>query len=182
MRRKGARIADSLPKRCVVCRKQGQCGAGAAAADRKRLGATRRTGPDREAQAYIKRLLCKSAKGRAAHARRSGEAVGEDEYGNKYYRERGDGSGADGKERRWVVYNGYADASRVPSEWHGWLHHTFDVPPSEEPLPRRPWEQDHLPNLTGTLHAYRPTGSLAEGSDRRRQQTAADYESWTPGD
>jgi NADH:ubiquinone oxidoreductase subunit len=112
---------------------------------------------------------------------KSGERVGEDEFGNVYYRERSGGSGADGKQRRWVVYNGYADASRVPSDWHGWMHHTFDDVPSETALPRKAWEKDHQPNLTGTVHAYRPQGSLFK-SDRKRQQTVGDYEAWTPGD
>jgi hypothetical protein len=35
----------------------------------------------------------------------------------------------DGKERRWVVYEGEVDGSRVPPEWHAWLHHTVAVPP-----------------------------------------------------
>ena len=113
---------------------------------------------------------------------RSGERVGEDEFGNQYFQERAGGTAADGKIRRWVVYNGYADASRVPSEWHGWLHHTFDEAPVDVPLKRQVWEQGHKPNLTGTLHAYRPTGSLTGGSERQRQSTAADYEAWTPGD
>jgi NADH:ubiquinone oxidoreductase subunit len=110
--------------------------------------------------------------------RRDGKLVGEDEYGNRYYEERKAGRGAEGRPRRWVVYKGFADASRVPSDWHGWMHHTFDQPPTVEPLPRRPWEIDHKPNLTGTLHAYRPTGSLA--GERKRQATSADYEAWTP--
>ena len=113
---------------------------------------------------------------------RSGELVGEDEFGNKYYQERKGGTGADGKVRRWVVYNGYADGSRVPSDWHGWMHHTFDEAPANAPLPRKDWEQEHQPNLTGTLHAYRPTGSLTQGSARQRQATASDYEAWTPGE
>ena len=74
---------------------------------------------------------------------RKGHRVGEDEQGNQYYQT------ADGK-RRWVVYNGYADASRVSPDWHGWLHHTFDEVPSETPLPRKNWEKDHKPNLSGT--------------------------------
>lgn len=113
---------------------------------------------------------------------RSGELVGKDEFGNRYFRERKGGTGADGKQRRWIVFNGYADASRVPSEWHGWMHHTFEEPPTDTPLARRAWEQDHKPNLTGTLHAYRPKGSLSAGSDRKRQRTSGDYEAWTPGD
>jgi len=56
--------------------------------------------------------------------RRDGEFVGTDEFGNKYYRARG---GAKhpvlGHERRWVVYNGLAEASMIPPGWHGWMHH-----------------------------------------------------------
>jgi len=111
-------------------------------------------------------------------AMRGGKKVGEDEYGNRYFEEAGKGTGPNGAKRRWVVYKGYADASRVPSDWHGWLHHTFDAPPSEEPLPRKAWEKDHHPNLTGTVHAYRPTGSLAD--PRARQSASGDYEAWSP--
>ena len=49
----------------------------------------------------------------------SGRKVGEDGFGNRYFQTK------DGK-RRWVIYAGTVEASRVPPEWHGWLHHTFD--------------------------------------------------------
>ncbi|MBD3624047.1 MAG: NADH:ubiquinone oxidoreductase subunit NDUFA12, partial [Rhodobacteraceae bacterium] len=74
---------------------------------------------------------------------RNGQKVGEDEQGNVFYQT------ADGA-KRWVIYNGEAEASRVSPEWHGWLHHTFQVPPSKEPLPRKPWEKPQVPNATGT--------------------------------
>ncbi|MGR3491431.1 MAG: NADH-ubiquinone oxidoreductase subunit NDUFA12 family protein, partial [Shimia sp.] len=64
---------------------------------------------------------------------RKGVKVGEDEQGNTFYTDR------DGK-RRWVIYNGLAEASRVSPEWHGWLHHTWDKPPSEVAVPNKPWE------------------------------------------
>lgn len=108
---------------------------------------------------------------------RGAQKVGEDEFGNRYFEEKGK-TGPDGNKRRWVLYKGYADASRVPSDWHGWLHHTFDEPPTEAPLMRQGWEKDHHPNLTGTVHAYRPTGSLA--SSEKRQSAAGDYEAWSP--
>ena len=73
----------------------------------------------------------------------------------------------DGRKRRWVIYRGYAEASKVPAEWHGWLHHTFDEPPTIEPLKRRSWEKDYVPNLTGTTEAWRPTGSLARSPSSR---------------
>jgi len=103
--------------------------------------------------------------------------VGEDEFGNRYY-EQTRGASFNGRPRRWVVYKGYADASRVPSDWHGWLHHTFDQAPSEAPLPRKAWEKAHQPNLTGTLWAYRPRGSLWRGEPRA--PTTGDYEAWSP--
>jgi len=106
-----------------------------------------------------------------------GEHVGTDEFGNRYYLSR-DRSSYDGRRRRWVTYNGYADASKVPPDWHGWLHYTFDELPTEQPLPRRKWEEDHLPNLTGTPMAWRPKGSLV--ADGVRPAATGDYEAWRP--
>ena len=106
-----------------------------------------------------------------------GRLVGEDEFGNRYYLSK-DATSYDGRRRRWVVYNGYADASKVPPDWHGWLHYTIDEPPTERPLPRRAWEKDHLPNLTGTPMAWRPQGSLA--AEGRRPAATGDYEAWRP--
>lgn len=111
---------------------------------------------------------------------RFGELVGTDEQGNRYYRTKG------GKidpalhfERRWVVYNGLAEASRIPSGWHGWIHHTTDTPPTAETYKTREWQKPHQPNLTGTPLAYRPSGStLASG---RRPKATGDYQAWTPG-
>lgn len=102
---------------------------------------------------------------------RRGVKVGEDESGNAYYRSR------DGK-RRWVVYAGEAEASAVPPDWHGWLHHTYEAPPTEAPLNRQPWEKGHLPNRTGTAEAYRPPGSVLTPETRPRN--ASDYDAWSP--
>jgi NADH:ubiquinone oxidoreductase subunit len=97
---------------------------------------------------------------------RFGELVGQDEQGNTYYRTKGRKIDPTlGFERRWVVYNGYAEASKVPPSWHGWLHHTVDVAPTEETYTPREWEKPHQPNLTGTAQAYRPPGSIV-GSAR----------------
>ena len=103
------------------------------------------------------------------HTWRHGEAVGEDDAGNKFYQS-GDG------ERRWVIYNGEAEASRISPEWHGWLHKTFDQPPTDDPLPRKSWEQPHQPNLTGTGLEYRPPGSITHSAPKE----ARDYEAWVP--
>lgn len=108
--------------------------------------------------------------------RKHGKKVGEDDYGNTYYQS-SDKVGYEGRPRRWVVYEGYADASRVPPEWHGWLHHSYDDLP--EDLPKaHDWELPHHPNLTGTVHAYAPKGSLTHGAAASKR--AADYEAWLP--
>lgn len=100
---------------------------------------------------------------------RKGVRVGEDALGNIYY------TNAD-KSRRWVIFNGLVEGSRVSPEWHGWLHHTWDEPPSEKPLVHKPWEKPHLENLTGTDAAYAPDGSLRRNDPAPR----ADYEAWSP--
>jgi len=107
--------------------------------------------------------------------RRSG-LVGTDAYGNRYFEDRK--VSVEGRKRRYVVYKGLAEPSKVPADWHGWLHHTFDDVPTEAPLPRREWETDHKPNMTGTVFAYRPKGTLREGGERR--EADGDYEAWTP--
>jgi NADH:ubiquinone oxidoreductase subunit len=109
---------------------------------------------------------------------RRGRLVGQDDYGNLYYEAVDAKDSYDRHKRRWVIYKGYADGSKVPAEWHGWLHYTFDEPPTVEPLTRRAWEKDHLPNLTGTIEAWRPQGSITrEGA---RPHAVGDYQAWTP--
>lgn len=100
---------------------------------------------------------------------RKGEKVGEDEEGNVFYQT------ADGV-RRWVIYNGEAEASRVSPAWHGWLHHTYDEPPTKTPLKRKDWEKPHQENLTGSMLAYAPPGSIRHSAPEERK----DYEAWTP--
>lgn len=108
---------------------------------------------------------------------RRGELIGTDESGNRYYQSR-DNVSYDGRKRRWVIYNGYAEASKVTPDWHGWLHYTFDLPPTEAPLRRQAWEKPHLPNLTGTPMAWRPPGSLA--NEGKRPAATGDYQAWSP--
>ncbi|MFY0691877.1 MAG: NADH:ubiquinone oxidoreductase subunit NDUFA12 [Paracoccaceae bacterium] len=100
---------------------------------------------------------------------RKGVKVGEDEAGNTFFETK------DGK-RRWVIFNGEAEASRISPDWHGWLHHTWDEPPSDKPLVHKAWEKPHQENLTGTAMAYAPSGSIRKGDPAPR----SDYEAWTP--
>ncbi|PHS40285.1 MAG: NADH:ubiquinone oxidoreductase subunit NDUFA12 [Robiginitomaculum sp.] len=128
---------------------------------------------------FIKRLFAwwdGATLGTLLAVKRRGKFVFEDEFGNKYYEEKK--VTYDGRKRRWVTYKGYADASKVPSEWHGWLHHMYDQRPNEQPLERQNFEKQHRPNMTGTVFAWRPKGSLWRGG--KRDKTASDYEAWSP--
>jgi NADH:ubiquinone oxidoreductase subunit len=107
---------------------------------------------------------------------RRGAFVGTDGQGNRYYRDRRPIAGQ--RERRWVVYDGPAEASLVPPLWHAWLHHTTDTPPTGEAEPQRPWQKPHQPNLTGTIAAYRPPGSTLRAG--RRAPATGDYQPWVP--
>jgi NADH:ubiquinone oxidoreductase subunit len=103
-----------------------------------------------------------------------GDFVGSDEFGNKYYVDKR--TKGQHRERRWVIYQGAAEASKVPADWHAWLHRTNGPLPTEE---RRPvWQQPHQPNLTGTDLAYRPPGHVLAGG--HRPKSTGDYQAWTP--
>ena len=74
---------------------------------------------------------------------RKGSRVGADDQGNVYYQ-------TTGGKRRWVIYNGDMEASRVSPDWHGWLHFTWNEPPTKAPLVHKSWEKPHVENLTGS--------------------------------
>ncbi len=105
-----------------------------------------------------------------------GRLVGTDEFGNRYYRSKG--KKLHGRERRWVLFKGRAEASKVPPEWHAWLHHTTQAPLTEAAVQARPWQKEHQPNRTGTPDAYRPRGHDLRGG--QRAPATGDYEAWTP--
>lgn len=107
--------------------------------------------------------------GTQLYTARKGVKVGEDSQGNMFYETR------DGK-RRWVIFNGEAEASRVDPDWHGWLHHTWKEPPTKAALRHKDWEKPHQENLTGSLAAYAPPGSIRHGEPAERR----DYEAWAP--
>lgn len=100
---------------------------------------------------------------------RKGVKVGEDDQGNFYYESRD-------KKKRWVIFNGECEASRVSPDWHGWLHHTWNETPTDKPLVKKAWEKPHTENLTGSAASYAPAGSIRRGAPAK----PADYEAWQP--
>ncbi len=106
----------------------------------------------------------------------TGKLIGTDEFGNRYYQQRS-GARHGTMAKRWVIYDGIAEPSKVPAQWHGWLHYTLDAPLSGK---RYTWQKPHLPNLTGTVGRYLPQGHLLRGGQRAK--ATADYKAWTPND
>ena len=104
-----------------------------------------------------------------------GELVGTDAEGNRYFQDKRVIAGR--RRKRWVVYDGVAEASRVPPDWHGWLHHTNNSIPPVGGLPRQAWQKDHEANHTGTSEAYLPPGHTLSVGDKPKPH----YEAWRPG-
>ncbi|MES2984002.1 MAG: NADH:ubiquinone oxidoreductase subunit NDUFA12 [Pseudomonadota bacterium] len=103
-----------------------------------------------------------------------GRFVGRDAFGNRYFETRRVAKGA--RCKRWVIYQGVPEASKVPAQWHGWLHYTLDAPLSE--TKQYNWQKNHVPNLTGTTGRYLPPGHISKAGTRAA--AAADYEPWSP--
>ena len=78
-----------------------------------------------------------------------GKLVGEDQFGNKYYINK--------KGKRWVIYNGEVDASKIPNEWYSWIHFMKNRIENTHELKKYKWQKEHQSNQTGTKHAYHPS-------------------------
>ncbi|CAA9511400.1 MAG: NADH:ubiquinone oxidoreductase 17.2 kD subunit [uncultured Sphingomonas sp.] len=103
---------------------------------------------------------------------RHGREVGRDELGNIYLQHKKD------PRRRWVMYSGSNDASRVPPGWTSWLRGQIDDVPDKALPKARAFAKPAVPNLSGTSETYRPAGSLSRGG--QRPAATGDYQAWTP--
>ena len=95
----------------------------------------------------------------------TGKFAGKDEFGNKYY------FNSNGK--RWTIYKNKVESSKIPAEWHMWIHFLTNKIPSNESR-RFKWQKKHQENLTGTSKAYKPDGLLS--SDNKK--SIKKYETW----
>ncbi len=93
-----------------------------------------------------------------------GKLVGVDQFKNKYYQDK---SG-----KRWVIYSNEAEASKIPPEWHIWIHHLIETLPSEADFKKYSWQKEYKDNMTGTSEAYNPLKSNKNNKE--------DYKKWSP--
>ena len=109
--------------------------------------------------------------GTALYSWRNGSKIGEDSFGNVYFGGKKGG-------RRWVIYKGSNDISRVPPEWYAWLTRQIDDVPDRALPPPPKFLRPASPNMTGTPLAYRPSGALERGG--QRAAASGDYQPWKP--
>ncbi len=95
----------------------------------------------------------------------TGKLIGRDQFGNKYY--------SNSKGRRWVIYKDNIEASKIPPDWHSWIHFLKINKPSNEEK-KFSWQKQYEENLTGTARAYKPEGSLTSGLKKNMKK----YEIW----
>ena len=93
-----------------------------------------------------------------------GRLVGKDTSGNKYYQSK---SG-----KRWVIYNGEVEASKIPSEWYSWMHRTGNKIENSHELDKYKWQKKHMPNQTGTENSYHPNKNKNKNAPNKK------YTSW----
>ena len=77
-----------------------------------------------------------------------GKYKGNDYFGNKYYQSK---SG-----RRWVIYNGEVDATKIPNEWYSWIHYLNNKIENTQNIKKYKWQKKNIPNRTGTSKAFHP--------------------------
>ncbi len=94
-----------------------------------------------------------------------GKYVGSDTFGNKYY--------SNSKGKRWVVYSSNVESSKIPPDWHLWIHFLKKNKPDENKK-NFSWQKEHEHNLTGTKKAYKPEGSLSSNLKKDTKK----YETW----
>ena len=102
---------------------------------------------------------------------RNGDFVGKDSFGNKYYSSRNE-------KKRWVIYDGMSEASKIEPNWHSWLRFLANETPSKE-TKKYKWQKTYLENLTGLSNAYSPQKTELI-RDKTKSKLDADYSSWEP--
>ena len=95
-----------------------------------------------------------------------GKFVGKDDLDNKYYQNK--------KGKRWVIYKGEINASKIDSDWFSWIHYQTDKIPSENPEKKHIWQKPHKDNKTGTRESYKPNTIDKKAKDFKK------YETWKP--
>lgn len=96
-----------------------------------------------------------------------GTIVGTDKFGNMYFENKDLPYG----QHRWIEYADIHnfDASQIPPEWHGWMTHTFDEPPTAYKIP------ENLVQIANPSHAIYASHLGGVISEPERQNNKTDF-------
>ncbi|KAG8221377.1 NDUFA12-domain-containing protein [Butyriboletus roseoflavus] len=97
-------------------------------------------------------------------------------FGNRYFENLNPDDEVPGR-HRWVDFaQHYNNATQVPPEWHSWLQHIRQLPPTEDEIVKNaspPWKAPWVENLTGTRGAYRPYNTVVPKINAWQPKVAA---------
>ena len=83
-----------------------------------------------------------------------GTKVGEDEYGNQYFElKREDYLG---RKKRYCLYNGTPEASKISPEWHGFMHYQIPVSEVLKTFKQFKWQKPYVQDLTLSDYKFLP--------------------------
>ena len=91
-----------------------------------------------------------------------GKYKGSDSFGNKYYQNK--------KGKRWIIYNGEVDATKIPNEWYSWIHYLNNKIENNFDPKKFNWQKKHTPNQTRTSKAFHP--------NKENKNVYKKYKSW----
>ena len=101
--------------------------------------------------------------GTRIHTFLKGKFVGQDEFGNKYYENKN-------RSKRWVIYQGEIDASKISYDWYSWIHFTKNKIELNQKIKKYSWQRPHSPNKTGTSRSYHP--------NKKNNEIKKKYSTW----
>ena len=93
----------------------------------------------------------------------NGNLVGKDQLGNQYYENKK-------KNKRWVIYGGEIDASKISNDWYSWIHFTKNKIEFRTKTIKHQWQKPHSSNKTGTTESYHP--------NKKNNEITKKYKPW----
>ena len=83
-----------------------------------------------------------------------GNKVGEDEYGNQFFElNRKDYLG---RKKRYCLYKGIPEASKISPEWHPFMHYQIDAKNVRTTFKQYKWQKPYVPDTTLSKNKYLP--------------------------
>lgn len=102
-----------------------------------------------------------------------GKFVGKDEFQNSYYRSN---NLLHKKEKRWVIYKGIVESTKIPPLWHRWIHFITNELPNEKRVEKLSWQKEHRANFTATSMSYHPNSD----KNYTYKKIPIHYQAWKP--